>query len=114
MRFGAVYCLYDDHEFLDISVLPIKEYLDKVLFLISDVPWNGKKSDNTETLDKVKQLCEKNENFELIEGHWENEIDQRNFGLSHFFKNNIDYAFIIDSDEIYYENQFKNMKNYIT
>lgn len=52
MTFGAVYCLYDDHEFIDISVLPISQYLNKVLFLISDVPWNGK------PLIKTKEKCD--------------------------------------------------------
>jgi len=114
MKFGAIYCIYDDHEYLDISILPIKDCLDKVLFLISDVPWNGEKSNNSETIKYVENLCSKHpNNFELIQGHWENEIDQRNFGLFQFFKEKIDYAFIIDSDEIYHDFQFKNMITYI-
>jgi len=113
MKIGAIYCVYDDDEYLDISVLPIKDYLDKVLFLISDVPWNGKQSDNKCTIDKVKQLCEENKKFELIQGHWENEVDQRNFGLSKFEEERIDYAAIIDSDEIYHDFQFRNMITFI-
>lgn len=113
MKFGAVYCLYDDHEYLDISLETIKNKLDKVLFLISDIPWNGKKSDNSSTIKKVKDLCKENKNFELIEGHWTNEIDQRNFGLSKFYKEGIDYCFIIDSDEMYYSSHFDNIKEFI-
>ena len=45
MKFGAVYCIYDDHEYIDISVLPISPLLNKVLFLISDVL-----TDNSETI----------------------------------------------------------------
>jgi glycosyltransferase involved in cell wall biosynthesis len=112
LKFGAIYCLYDDHEYLDISLLPVLG-LDKVLFLISDVPWNGSPSDNTGTINKVKELCEKHQNFELIQGHWTNEIDQRNFGLEQFFKAGIDYAFIIDSDEIYHGHHFRNIVQFI-
>ena len=113
MKFGAVYCIYDDHEYLETSLDSIKKYLNKVLFLISDVPWNGKVADNSETIKKIKELCSKNKNFELIQGHWENEIDQRNFGLSRFFAENIDIAVIIDSDEIYHELHFVNILNFI-
>jgi GT2 family glycosyltransferase len=113
MKFGAVYCLYDDHEYLDVSLETIKNKLDKVLFLMSDIPWNGKKIDNSSTIQKVKNLCKQNKNFELIEGHWTNEIDQRNFGLTQFYTAGIDYCFIIDSDEMYYETHFENIKEFI-
>lgn len=113
MKFGAIYCLYDDHEYLEVSLESIQHQLDKILFLISNVPWNGGIVDNTSTVQKVKHLCEKNENFQLIEGHWTNEIDQRNFGLKCFFEENIDYCFVIDSDEIYHDYDFKNIKQFI-
>lgn len=113
MKFGAVYCIYDDHEYIDISLFHIKNELDKVLFLISDVPWNGKKTDNSKTIEVIQKLCKENSNFQLIQGHWTNEITQRNFGLELFYKEGIDYCFIIDSDEIYSENHFKNIKQFI-
>ena len=113
MKFGAIYCVYDDHQYLDISLDSVKDNLDSVLFLMSDIPWNGEKSDNSETIEKIKILCEKNKKFELITGHWSNEIDQRNFGLEYSIKNNIDYSFIIDSDEVYKENHFNNILRFI-
>jgi len=113
MKFGAVFCIYDDHEYLEISLESIKDKLDKVLFLISDIPWNGQKSDNSSTIEKVKELCKNNKNFELIQSHWTNEIDQRNFGLSNFYNEKIDYCFIIDSDEIYHSFHFDNIKQFI-
>ena len=113
MSFGAVYCLYDDHEYLDISVFPVSLYLDKVLFLISDVPWNGAVSDNSETINRVKSLCEQNSKFEFRTGHWTNEVDQRNFGLSVMLRAGIDYSFVIDSDEVYAEEDFVRILQYI-
>jgi len=114
MKFGAVYCLYDDTEYLNPSLFPISYHMDKVLFLISDVPWNGKSCDNSSIVAKVKELCAQNKNFELIQGHWTNEIDQRNFGLSKFFEWGIDIYFVIDNDEIYHLQHFLNIKNFIT
>lgn len=113
MNFGAVYCLYDDTEYLEVSLYSVSKYLNQVLFLISDVPWNGTKIDNSSTVKKVQELCEKNKNYKLIQGHWTNEIDQRNFGLSLFSKQGIDFSFVIDSDEVYKEQHFVNIINFI-
>lgn len=114
MKFAAMYCLYDEYEYLDVSVESFNN-LEKVIFLISDIPWNGNASyqANIDTINHVKSLCDKHENFELITGHWNNEIDQRNFGLSILFKYNIDYTFIVDNDEIYHDYHIENIKKFI-
>jgi len=113
MKFGAVYCLYDDHEYLDISLASVKNRFDKVLFLISDIPWNGQIVDNCFTIMKVKELCENNKNFELVQGHWINETEQRNFGLKKLFDEDIDYCFVIDSDEIYHDFHIDKIKEFV-
>ena len=113
MRFGAVYCLYDDHEYLAISLEPIKCHLAKILFLISDVPWNGERCDNSPTIRAVEQICRSNPNCEVFYGHWTNEMDQRNFGLDCLFSEGIDYSLIIDNDEIYDERHFSNILGYV-
>ncbi|OGJ95012.1 MAG: hypothetical protein A2487_11520 [Candidatus Raymondbacteria bacterium RifOxyC12_full_50_8] len=113
MKFGAIYCLYDDYEYIEVSVDSVKRPLDKILFLISDKPWNGDKKDNSNTIAKIKELCDTNVGFELIQGHWENETEQRNYGLANFSEDKIDYALIIDSDEIYHSSQIKNIIDFI-
>jgi len=113
MKFGVLLPVYDDDEYLEVAIESVQNNVDTILFLISDVPWEGKKSDNTAIINRIKELCAKNDKFELVEGHWENEVDQRNFGLSHFFKNGIDYAVFLDSDMIHHEPYFINMMNYV-
>lgn len=110
--FGAVYCTYDDHEYLKLSIESFKN-MEKVLFLINDIPWHGEKSDNSETINYVKNLCEKYPNFAMTQDHWENETDQRNAGLERFFKEGIDYCFIVDSDEIYHNQHVEAIQKYI-
>lgn len=114
MNFAAMYCLYDDYEYLDISLESFKN-IDKVLFLISDVPWNGGKDQisHTNTINHVKNLCDKNSNYELITGHWTNEVDQRNYGLSKLAKENYEYTFIVDNDEIYHDYHVESIKKFI-
>ena len=112
MKFGTVYCTYDDHEYLELSLETFK-HMDKVLFLVSDVPWNGDKSDNTRTIDYVKGLVEKYPNFEMRVGHWATEAEQRNAGLEFFFDWGIDYCFIVDTDEVYHMAHVEAIQKYI-
>lgn len=113
MKCGAVICLYDDHEYLRECVEAVVGQLDKVLFLMSDVPWHGRSNNNHDTRLVVEQLCTQFPQCELIEGHWEDEIEQRNFGLDRFVEWGIDLYFLIDSDEIYREDEFARIKRFI-
>jgi GT2 family glycosyltransferase len=112
MKFAALYCVYHDHEYLDLSVLPIAKHVDKVLFLMNDKPWNGDKINNLATIMHIEDLCNKYKHFELIQSHWNKEIDLRNEGLG-FLSNKYDFTFIIDSDELFHEYQFVNLKKFI-
>ena len=109
MKFGAVYCIYDDIEYLEISLRPLLPFLSRVLFLISDVPWNGIKSDNSAAIEFVKNFCALHPHCALVEGHWEHEVPQRNFGLDWMFNHDVDYTFIVDSDEICKPGHFENI-----
>lgn len=112
MKFGAVYCIYDDHEYLDISIESFKN-MNKVLFLINNRPWKDKSSDNSKTVEDVKNLCKKYSNFELIQRNWIDEAEQRNYGLTNFFKEDIDYCFIVDVDEVYHNHHVEAIKKYV-
>ncbi|HCY38190.1 MAG: hypothetical protein DKM50_00370 [Candidatus Margulisiibacteriota bacterium] len=113
MKFGAIYCIYDDHEYLEISVGPLADKLEKILFTVSDIPWNGKVEDNSETLTLIKDMAKRYPNIEIVTGHWETDHDQRNSGIEILYSQGIDYAFIIDSDEVYHEQQFADIISFI-
>jgi hypothetical protein len=112
MKFGLICCLYDDHEYLDY-VLPPFQKLDKVLIMVSDRPWNGETSDNSRMIQHVKEICAVMPNFELVQGNWTTEKDQRNAGLTKLYKEGIDYTFIVDGDEIYHEGHVRNIMQFV-
>jgi len=113
LKFGAIYCLYDDCEFLEVSLESIKSKVDKVIFLVSDIPWFGKAVNNFDTIQKIKKLCDCNPNFILIKNHWINEAEQRNFGLDYLFALHIDYCFVVDTDEIYHKHHIDLIKQFV-
>jgi len=114
MKFATMYCLYDDVEYLWPSLEPFLEETDKVLFLISDVPWNGQVCDNSAAIEYVRNLCIKYPKCQLIQGHWTNEWDQRNYGLSVLYLEHYTYTFIVDNDEVYHDYHVRNIKRYIS
>jgi glycosyltransferase involved in cell wall biosynthesis len=112
-KFGAIYCVYEHHAYLEISAVPLQKYLDHTVFLVSDVPWYGRPADTSSAIEKIKKLCSQHPAIELITGHWVTEAEQRNYGLEYLFKKGIDYAFIIDGDEIYHEREFERIREFI-
>ncbi len=113
VRFGAVICLYDDHEYLEITLAGVIDQLDHVLFLMSDVPWNGQPGDNSETIRQVEAFVGKHPKCEFRRGHWTNEWDQRNYGLAVSSELGLDYSFVLDSDEIYASQDFARIREFI-
>lgn len=113
MKYGAVICLYDDHEYLDPVIESISPFMEKILFIISDIPWNGKPSDNSSTINKVQDICSKNPACCLIRGKWDNEWDQRNYGLELLQKEAIHYCLVIDNDEVYHQHHLRNIIEYV-
>jgi len=76
---------------------------------MSDVPWNGRKSDNRGTISRIEALVASHPQASLIHGHWQNEMDQRNFGLDVLYREGIENCLVIDADEIYHTGQLEKM-----
>ena len=116
MKFSAIYCLYEDYEYLELSILSIYKNVDRILFLINDIPWMNEPNNSgltEKTINEAKRLANIYKNIEIIYGHWQNEAEQRNYALNKLYIQNFDYSFIVDSDEIYFEKQFLNIKKFV-
>jgi glycosyltransferase involved in cell wall biosynthesis len=87
--------------------------LDKVLIMVSNRPWNGEPSDTSEVIKHINSICAVMPNFELVQGNWATEKDQRNAGLAKLYKEGIDYTFIVDGDEIYHEQHVRGIQQYV-
>lgn len=116
MKVGALYCVQADYRWLKYSIESIYSVVDKILFLISDTSWNGDKVkvDNSKTLEVIENFPDPENKIIVRRGTWEPEIAQRNFGLDLLTSHNLDYALIIDADEVYETNQLKNAISYAT
>jgi glycosyltransferase involved in cell wall biosynthesis len=73
-----------------------KGKVDKHLVLLSTLPWNGSPVEADETYRIAKEA-----GAEVIMRYWEDEAEQRNWGLAYLYK--YDYVLIVDPDELYTE-----------
>lgn len=102
-KVAAVYVVYEDSGYLEESVRRVYYAVDKILFLLNFNPWNGSPNDSglVETYKSVLMMYDPLKKIEVISRSWKTEEEQRNFGLKHLSKNDIDWCFIIDDDEMY-------------
>jgi hypothetical protein len=112
-KVAAVYVVYEDSGYLTESVRRAYYCVDKILFLLNFNPWNGTPNNSglVETYKTVLNMYDPLKKIEIISASWVTEEEQRNFGLRHLRKNEIDWCFIIDDDEMY---NFHDLKNQIT
>lgn len=113
MKLAAQYLIYSDIEYLELSLASICDNTDYIAFLLNSKPWNGesKEEDRAKCLSFLQELVKKYPKCEIVEGTWNREYEQRNFGLKKAIENQCDWCVIIDTDEAYDINEFANFKN---
>lgn len=112
-RVIAQYKLFEGDEWLEVSVDSIANYVDKILFVISDVSWgNAPIIQNKSIYETIERLKKKYPNKIIIfKGTWDNQQSQVQAGLDFIRKElpQITHCLYIDSDEIYDSEQIKKI-----
>ena len=118
MSVGAVYCVYEDWRWLNLSIKSVYDVCDKIYFMISIKPYFGQminNENNKKTIDIINNYPDKDNKFKIIYGDWgQSQADQRNEGLNILKEDGIQYCFVIDADEIYETFQLKSMLTYVS
>ncbi len=112
MKLSACYVVYDDIEYVEMSLESIYAQTDEIAFLLNTNPWNGKErpEDRQNCLEYLQELVKKYPKAQIIEGTWDREHEQRNFGLEWSKEKNCQFCLIIDTDEIYVPSQFVELR----
>lgn len=111
MSIGAVYCVYEDSGFLEESIKRVYPVVDMVLVLLDTVPWMGT-ADNAilhDTYAKVLAFPDPAHKIEIVCKYWATEAEERNFGNKYLLDRGIDWALVIDDDELLNRNDLKNL-----
>ena len=118
-KLGAAYCLWDGEELLEASIKSIRENVDYIVVVWSNISYFGEQGDpNIEKF--LSDLKEKHLIDEIIlykvnlnYNARKNELIKRNIGLKACKKSGCSHFLIMDTDEFYEKENFKNAKNFI-
>jgi hypothetical protein len=115
INIGAVYCVYEDSGFLEESIRRIYPVMDKILILLNTITWAGKTDKNiiSETFNILLNIKDEEHKIEIISSFWQDEAKQRNFGNKYLKSIGIEWAFVIDDDELYNTNELQNVIKYL-
>ena len=98
----AALCLvYHDDIWLPHAIASVYDVVGKIIFFVSDKPWMGPDTDNSETIRCITCLPDPDGKFLLVRERWATEVEQRNYSVAFAHAYGFRYGMILDADELY-------------
>lgn len=94
MKIAVLSVAFNESDIICACIKNWKGKVDKHLVLVSTLPWNGSPREYDGTIKIAENL-----GAQVISRYWENEQEQRNWGLAYLYE--YDYIIIVDPDELY-------------
>lgn len=117
MKIAAVYCVYNEEEYIEYSIRSILHFVDHVFVLLSQLPYsayNAKAREQFHVSDRtqaiVQRLAVESPKVTLVSGTWDSEMDHRNAGMTLCRRARAGYYFLVDGDEVYRADHLDNLR----
>jgi len=115
-KYGIIYCGYNTEDYVLRSIEPFLNTDNCIVSAVS-VPFKEYKGIDTfhdKTTDLLRDLVSEKKLKHLVDApQYVTEAEARNFALFYLKKYNVDYIWLVDSDEFYSEEDISNIQNYI-
>jgi len=117
MKIAAIYCVYNEEEYIEYSIRSIYDFVDHVFVLLGCAPYCAynarareqfQQPDQTETI--VRRLAATHPKIQLITGLWDSEQAHRNAGMRLCLGHGDDYYFLVDGDEVYRRDHLEQLR----
>lgn len=116
MKIAAVFCVYNEEEYLEYAVGSILPAVDRVFICLGTAPYNAynpaarsvSRPDRTEEI--VDALERQHPKLRVLKGVWDSEIDHRNAGLQACLQEGMDYYWLVDGDEVYRQDHLDHIR----
>lgn len=116
MRITAVFCVYNEEEYLSYAVQSVLKLATRVVVCLGLSPYTAynpkareiSQRDRTEIL--VDELARQDPRITVLKGTWESEVEHRNAGLKICLEDGTDYYWLVDGDEVYREDHLENIR----
>lgn len=99
--FAGMCCVYEDDTWLSVMVQGCYPALERLYFLVGKRPWNGQPGSNESTIAAIRACPDPESKIVVVEGDWNDEAEERNYGLDVCCRDGFQFCVIVDSDEIY-------------
>ena len=115
-KYGIIYCGYNTEDYVLKSIEPFLNRDNHIVSAVS-VPFKEYKGIDTlhdHTTDLLRELVEQKKLKYLVDSpQYVTEAEARNFALFYLKKYNIDYVWLVDSDEFYTEEHINKIEEYV-
>lgn len=115
-KYGIIYCGYNTEDYVLRSIEP---FLNRDNYIVSAVSvpfkeYKGIDELHDHTTDLLRELVEQKKLKYLVDSpQYVSEAEARNFALFYLRKYNLDYIWLVDSDEFYTDEDIKKIENYV-
>lgn len=120
MKLAAVYCVYNEEEYIECSIRSVYDAVDHVFVLLGRSPFRAynarareqfQQADQTEAI--VLRLAATHPKIRLVTGVWDSEQAQRNAGMRLCLAAGCTYYFLVDGDEVYRSDHLEHLREEI-
>lgn len=121
MQIAAVFCVYNEEEYLEYAVRAILPGVEQVILCLGLSPYTAYRAegslnpyppDGTEKIvDRLYQEFPRK--VQVIKGNWASQLKHRDAGLKRCLELDMDYHFLVDGDEVYREDQLRRIRQTI-
>lgn len=108
MKIAAVYCVYNEEEYLAYSVRSVLPAVEEVILCLGSAPYTAYSKEGTRLFPPdgtgriVDTLArEFPQKIQVIPWAWPSQIEHREAGLQRCLETGMDYYFLVDGDEVY-------------
>ena len=120
MRIAAVYCIYNEEDYIEYSIRSVYDFVDQIVINLGMAPWNAYNAsaradfgDRDRTEDIVDRLARDHPKIVVVKGIWDSEVAQREAGMSSCVESGCDYYFLVDGDEVYRSDHLQAIRDEI-
>ena len=117
MKIAAVYCVYNEEEYLAYSVRSVLPALDQVVLCLGSAPYTAYAKEGIDPFPpdgtgKIVDALAREfpRKIQVIQGAWPSQIEHREAGLLRCLETGMDYYFLVDGDEIYRHDHLEKIR----
>ena len=118
MKIAAVFCIYNEEEYLEVAVRAILPGVEQVVICLGLSPYTAYRAEGSLELfppDGTEKIVDRlalefQGEIQVIKENWLSQMEHREAGLKRCLDLGMDYFFLVDGDEVYREDHLRKIR----